>query len=56
MTAAQQAFTSGLNTAAIVSAVIAVIAAIAALIAATRLRHIRPTGEAQQAADESITS
>ena len=29
---------------------------IAALIAATRLRHIRPTGEAQQAADESITS
>ena len=53
VTAAQQAFTSGLNTAAIVSAVIA---AIAALIAATRLRHIRPTGEAQQAADESITS
>ena len=53
VTAAQQAFTSGLNTAAIVSAVIA---AIAALVAATRLRHIRPTGEAQQAADESITS
>ncbi|CAG7844991.1 hypothetical protein USB125703_01246 [Pseudoclavibacter triregionum] len=53
VTAAQQAFTSGLNTAAIESAVIA---AIAALISATRLRHIRPTGEARQAADESITS
>ena len=41
-TAAQQAFTSGLNTAGLVSAVIA---ALAALIAATRLRHVRPTGE-----------
>ncbi|RGE19042.1 MFS transporter [Leucobacter sp. wl10] len=44
VTAAQQAFTSGLNAAAIVSAVIA---AIAALVAATRLRHIRPTGHTQ---------
>ena len=42
-TAAQQAFTSGLNTAGLISAVIA---ALAALIAATRLRHVRPTGEA----------
>jgi DHA2 family multidrug resistance protein-like MFS transporter len=41
VTAAQQAFANGLNTAAIVSAVIA---AIAALIAVTRLRHIRPPG------------
>ena len=41
--AAQQAFTSGMNIAGLVSAVIA---ALAALIAATRLRHIRPTGEA----------
>ena len=41
-TAAQQAFSSGLNTAAIVSAAIA---ALTAIIAATRLRHIRPTGE-----------
>lgn len=41
--AAQQAFTSGLNIAGLVSAIIA---ALAALIAATRLRHIRPTGEA----------
>ena len=41
-TAAQQAFTSGLNITGLVSAVIA---ALAALIAATQLRHIRPTGE-----------
>ena len=47
--AAQTAFTGGLNTAAIVSAVIA---GLAAIIAATRLRHVRPTGEAQQAAEE----
>lgn len=50
VTAAQQAFTSGLNTAAIVSAVIA---AIAALIAATRLRHIRPTGHAHPSPPEA---
>ncbi|MGP9684164.1 MFS transporter, partial [Brachybacterium sp. AOP3-A1-3] len=49
-TAAQQAFTSGLNTAGMASAVIA---ALAALIAATRLRHIRPTGES---ASESSSS
>jgi len=49
-TAAQEAFTGGLNTAAIVSAVVA---GIAAIIAATRLRHVRPTGEAQQAADDT---
>lgn len=42
-TAAQQAFSSGLNTAAIVSAAIA---ALTAIIAAVRLRHIRPTGQA----------
>ncbi len=40
LTAAQDAFTSGLNTAAAVSVGIA---ALAAIIAATRLRHIRPT-------------
>lgn len=40
--AAQQAFSSGLNTAAIVSAAIA---ALIAIIAATRLRHIQPTGQ-----------
>ncbi|WP_420733664.1 MFS transporter [Brevibacterium luteolum] len=50
--AAQTAFTGGLNTAAIVSAVIA---GLAAIIAATRLRHVRPTGEAQQAAEEQAT-
>lgn len=43
--AAQQAFSSGLNTAAIVSAAIA---ALTALIAATRLRHVQPTGKADQ--------
>lgn len=47
---AQQAFTGGLNTAAIVSVVIA---AIAALIAATRLRHIRPTGHAHPSPPEA---
>lgn len=50
ITAAQQAFTSGMNIAGLVSAVIA---ALAALIAATRLRHIRPTGEAMS--DSSST-
>lgn len=50
VTAAQQAFTGGLNTAAIVSAVIA---AIAALVAATRLRHIRPTGHAHPSPPEA---
>lgn len=49
--AAQEAFTGGLNTAAIVSAVVV---GIAAIIAATRLRHVRPTGEAQQAAEETV--
>ena len=53
MAAAQTAFTGGLNTAAIVSAVIA---GLAAIIASTRLRHVRPTGEAQQAAEERATS
>ena len=43
-TAAQEAFSSGLNAAAIVSAVIA---ALTALIAATRLRHVRPTRDAE---------
>lgn len=42
ITAAQEAFTSGLNTAAIVSAAVA---ALAAVIAATGLRHLRPTGQ-----------
>lgn len=42
--AAQQAFSSGLNTAAIVSAAIA---ALTALIAAIRLRHVRPTGQSE---------
>ena len=32
-----------------------VIAGLAAIIAATRLRHVRPTGEAQQAAEEQAT-
>ncbi|WP_270255852.1 MFS transporter [Kocuria marina] len=50
--AAQAAFTGGLNTAAIVSAVIA---AVAAIIAATRLRHVRPTGEAAQEATAPAT-
>lgn len=45
VSAAQEAFTGGLNTAAIVSAVVA---GIAAIIAATRLRHIRPTGQIQE--------
>lgn len=40
VTAAQTAFTSGLNTAAIVAAIVA---AVAAIVAATRLRHIPPT-------------
>ncbi|OYN94657.1 DHA2 family multidrug resistance protein-like MFS transporter [Propionibacteriaceae bacterium ES.041] len=40
--AAREAFSSGLNTAAIVSAAIA---GITAIIAATRLRHVRPTGQ-----------
>lgn len=52
VTAAQEAFTGGLNTAAIVSAVVA---GIAAIIAATRLRHVRPTGEAQQAAADTAS-
>lgn len=42
--AAQHAFTDGLNTAAIVSAVIA---ALAAIIAGTALRHVAPTGKEQ---------
>jgi len=53
-TAAQPAFTSGLTTAGMVSAVIA---ALAALVAATRLRHIRPTGESaseSRSAEESV--
>ncbi|MEV1295922.1 MFS transporter [Pseudonocardia sp. NPDC049635] len=44
LTAAQNAFTGGLNAAALVSAVIAVLAAV---IAATRLRHVPPTGQAR---------
>ena len=48
VTATQAAFAGGLNTAAIVSAVVA---GIAAIIAATGLRHIRPTGEAPQPED-----
>src|SRR5690625_3168551 len=52
VTAAQTAFSGGLNTAAIASAVIA---GLAAIIAATRLRHVRPTGEAQQTAEETAT-
>nr|WP_241895405.1 MFS transporter [Glutamicibacter sp. BW78] len=48
--AAQEAFTGGLNTAAIVSAAVA---GVAAIIAAIRLRHVRPTGEEQQAEDET---
>ena len=51
--AAQAAFSGGLNMAAIVSAVIA---AVAAIIAATRLRHIRPTGQAQQKTEEAPTN
>ncbi|WGH87261.1 MFS transporter [Auritidibacter ignavus] len=51
--AAQAAFTGGLNTAAIVSAVIA---AVTSIIAATRLRHVRPTGEAQQADESADTT
>ena len=50
-TAAQPAFTSGLNTAGMVSA------ALAALVAATRLRHIRPTGESaseSRSSEESV--
>src|SRR5699024_9417414 len=50
--AAQEALAGGMNTAAIVSAVIA---AVAAIIAATRLRHVRPTGEAQQAEETTIS-
>src|SRR5699024_3409884 len=46
-TAAQQAFTSGLNAAGITSAVIA---AVAAIIAAVGLRHIRPTRQPHDAA------
>ena len=34
----------------------AVIAGVAAIIAATRLRHIRPTGEAQQSTEEVHTN
>ena len=48
-TAAQQAFTSGLNAAGITSAIIA---ALAALIAAIGLRHIRPTGQAHVDAEK----
>ncbi|GAA1640594.1 MULTISPECIES: MFS transporter [Brevibacterium] len=40
--AAQQAFSSGLNAAAVISAIIA---ALTAIIAATRLRHVQPTGK-----------
>ena len=47
--AAQEAFTSGLNTAAIVSAVIA---GVAAIIAATSLRRVSPTGKVEQGADD----
>ncbi|MGC0273631.1 MFS transporter [Pseudactinotalea sp. Z1739] len=42
VSAAQQAFTGGLNTASMVSAAIATVAA---LIAATRLRHVAPIGQ-----------
>ncbi|MGJ0184254.1 MFS transporter [Corynebacterium glyciniphilum] len=44
ITAAQAAFTGGLNTAAIVSAVVA---GLAAAIAATRLRHLPPTSQTE---------
>ncbi|OLT13903.1 MFS transporter [Actinomadura sp. CNU-125] len=50
-TAAQQAFTSGLNAAAFASAVIA---AVAAVTAATRLRHIRPTAQAQEERESTV--
>lgn len=53
ISAAQDAFSSGLNTAALVSAVIA---GVAAIIAATRLRHLRPTGEAQQPTDDRVAT
>ena len=48
-TAAEQAFTSGLNAAGITSAVIA---AVAAIIAAVGLRHIRPTGQTHDEAEK----
>lgn len=48
-TAAEQAFTGGLNAAGITSAAIA---AVAAVIAAVRLRHIRPTGQAHDDAEK----
>lgn len=48
--AAQDAFSGGLNTAAIISAVIA---GVAAIISATRLRHLRPTGETRPAPAEA---
>ena len=53
ITAAQEAFTGGLNTAAIVSAAVA---ALAAVIAATGLRHLRPTGQSEDRADDSRQS
>ena len=53
VSAAQAAFSSGLNMAAVISAVIA---GVAAIIAATRLRHIRPTGEVQQSTEEGHTN
>ncbi|MGD8151011.1 hypothetical protein [Ornithinimicrobium sp. Y1694] len=61
ITAAQEAFTGGLNTAAIVSAAVAAIvsaavAALAAVIAATGLRHLRPTGQSEDRADDSRQS
>ncbi|WP_290499753.1 MFS transporter [Kocuria sp. UBA5001] len=48
-TAAEQAFTGGLNAAGITSAAIA---AVATVIAAVRLRHIRPTGQAHDDAEK----
>jgi DHA2 family multidrug resistance protein-like MFS transporter len=48
-TAAELAFTGGLNAAGITSAAIA---AVAAVIAAVGLRHIRPTGQAHDDAEK----
>src|SRR5699024_7893932 len=52
LTAAQDSFTSGLNAAAMISAVIA---ALAAIIAAIRLRHVPPTGATDEAAVKETT-
>lgn len=52
VSAAQEAFTGGMNTAAIVSAVVA---GLAAIIAATRLRHVRPTGQAQEEVEATVS-